>query len=58
MEKKCNCDCHKLQPAPCTYCAARHVEAEPGAAELFENVHDEQTEPGASASSKSEGFPF
>lgn len=55
MEKTCDCDCHKLHPIPCMFCAGRHGDApEPGPVEPFNEVHDEQTEPGAHLTE----FPF
>jgi len=60
MEKKCDCECHKLHPIPCMYCAARHDDDEPpkkpeaAPVELFDEVHDGDTEPGAHF----KGFPF
>lgn len=62
MEKKCDCECHKLHPIPCMYCNGRHVEEStppapaPGPVELFDEVHDGLTQPGASFDI--EGFPF
>jgi len=58
MEKKCDCECHKLHPIPCMFCGARHGEeplpAEPAPVELFDEVHDGKTEPNTHFT----GFPF
>lgn len=51
MEKKCDCECHKLHPIPCMYCTARHDEHD----------HDGKTEPNLPAAklvTDEEGFPF
>jgi len=60
MEKKCDCECHKLHPIPCMYCSARHSEPAP-ARELatYDDTHDGTTEstnlPGWRPP---EGYPF
>jgi len=61
MEKKCDCECHKLHPIPCMYCSARHSDEPAPARELaaFDDTHDGKTEvtnvPGWQPP---EGFPF
>jgi len=58
MEKKCDCECHKLHPIPCMYCSARHSDAE-RELEVYGDTHDGNTEktnlPGWRPP---EGYPF
>lgn len=57
MEKKCDCECHKLHPIPCQYCAARHSDepAPARALETYDDTHDGKTEP---AFDPPKGYPF